>query len=105
MVFNGQNWEVADQVDHFVDDKMWSNCKLSHLKVVEIRYFEGSENELKMVKFILENALVLEKLIITTAPYDSAASKSNQEMANIGRKFLTYPRASSSVGILFSQNL
>ncbi|KAF5175870.1 hypothetical protein FRX31_034544 [Thalictrum thalictroides] len=77
--------------------EVWSYYKFSYLKSVDIQGFRGSENEVELLKFILENAIVLEKLVITTSDY-----KNHKEiMMKIGRKLITYPRASQRVCILF----
>ncbi|XP_058179574.1 F-box/FBD/LRR-repeat protein At3g26920-like [Rhododendron vialii] len=38
------------------------SCLLSHLKVIEIRFFEGEREEWEMVQYFLCNAKVLEKV-------------------------------------------
>ncbi|KAE9451998.1 hypothetical protein C3L33_16116, partial [Rhododendron williamsianum] len=38
------------------------SCLLSHLKVIEIRFFEGEKEEWEMVQYFLCNAKVLEKV-------------------------------------------
>ncbi|KAL5706875.1 hypothetical protein ACHQM5_024985 [Ranunculus cassubicifolius] len=95
------------QGEQVEDNKVWSNYDLPNLKLVEIQGFKGSENEVKLVKFFLENASVLEKLIITIAKCEdpSLAHKYNQEIMKTGRNILTYSRASSSLGVLFAQNV
>ncbi|GKV22701.1 hypothetical protein SLEP1_g32549 [Rubroshorea leprosula] len=69
-----------------------ASCLLS-LKTIEIRSFEGSEDEVKMVEYFLENARVLEKLEI-------------QIWAEIERRFLiskqllALPRASQKCRVI-----
>jgi hypothetical protein len=40
-------------------------CFLSHLKCVEVAEYCGGEKELSAVKILLENAIVLDKIVIT----------------------------------------
>ncbi|KAF9619651.1 hypothetical protein IFM89_007972 [Coptis chinensis] len=100
-----EDYEYTNQVELFEEEDMMSNCKLSHLKLVEIQGFRGYENEVKLVKFFLENATVLEQMFIMVSNSDKRSCVDNQEMMKIGRKLLRHPRASSSVGILFLQDL
>ncbi|PIA33072.1 hypothetical protein AQUCO_04200078v1 [Aquilegia coerulea] len=86
-------------------NNVWFDYKVSRLKLVEMKGFRGSANEMKLVKHFLKNAKVIEKLIIMVAKFDEHSSKSNKEMMKLGRKLLTYPRASSTVGILFFQDM
>ncbi|KAF9619663.1 hypothetical protein IFM89_007984 [Coptis chinensis] len=86
-------------------EEAWSLCKLSHLKLVEMQGFRGSQIEVKLVKFFLENAIVLERMIITVSKSDQWISIDKQGMMRIGRELLKHPRASSSVGILFLHDL
>lgn len=85
----------------FGAEEVWSNSKLSHLKLVEIHGFKASENEIKFVKILLENALVLEDLVITTA-WPRYGSRYSQAMKIVGKELLQYPRASSNAVILFA---
>ncbi|KAF9619612.1 hypothetical protein IFM89_007933 [Coptis chinensis] len=104
------NGEDEDNDDNQVDkrklvEEAWSLCKLSHLKLVEMQGFRGSQIEVKLVKFFLENAIVLERMIITVSKSDQWISIDKQGMMRIGRELLKHPRASSSVGILFLHDL
>ncbi|KAL5709498.1 hypothetical protein ACHQM5_020181 [Ranunculus cassubicifolius] len=90
------------QVENLDYMEVWSKYELSHLKLVEIHGFEGTKGEVKMLEFFLENAVVLEKLVITVAEHPVGGTLFTREMMKIGRKILSCPRASSSVGILFA---
>ncbi|KAL5706946.1 hypothetical protein ACHQM5_025051 [Ranunculus cassubicifolius] len=79
-------------------EKVWFENKLCHLKSVTIQGFRGCLNEEKFIKLMLENAIVLEKLIIMRS---KTSYENNQDMMIIGKKLLAYARASSTVGILF----
>ncbi|KAF9619646.1 hypothetical protein IFM89_007967 [Coptis chinensis] len=75
--------------------------KLSHLKLVEIEGFRGSENEMELVNLFLENAIVLEKMIIFLCKSGECSSIDEQELVKVGRKLLTQPRASLTAGIMY----
>ncbi|KAF5190356.1 hypothetical protein FRX31_020065 [Thalictrum thalictroides] len=78
--------------------------KFSHLKFVELQDFRGFKNEVNMIKFLLENAIVLEKLINRVRKDSNRSSKKKQKLMNLGNKLLTFPRASACVRILYVQN-
>ncbi|KAF9619611.1 hypothetical protein IFM89_007932 [Coptis chinensis] len=69
-----EDYEYTNQVELFEEEDMMSNCKLSHLKLVEIQGFRGYENEVKLVKFFLENATVLEQMFIMVSNSDKRRS-------------------------------
>lgn len=96
-----QDWSKAIQIEHCQDNKVWSKYELSHLKSVEIKGFKGSNNEMKVVEFLLENAIILENLIITVAMCEKRSSAHNKEILKIGKQLVRLPRASSSVGVLY----
>ncbi|XP_042495132.1 putative FBD-associated F-box protein At1g61330 isoform X2 [Macadamia integrifolia] len=50
------------------------NCVFNHLKLIKMGNFRGSKVELKMVKFLLERATVLESLVLVV-PQESYAIK------------------------------
>ncbi|KAL5706939.1 hypothetical protein ACHQM5_025044 [Ranunculus cassubicifolius] len=86
--------EEADEMiisTHCEEEKVWRVYKLSHLKLVEIKGFRASENEVKFVEFLLDNELVLKNLIITMS---SSCSENKEELIQSGRRILMYPRAS-----------
>ncbi|KAL5730049.1 hypothetical protein ACHQM5_002923 [Ranunculus cassubicifolius] len=95
----GGDTETTD-VRHCQD--IWSKHELPHLKLVEVHGFDGTKGEVEMVEFFLKNAIVLERLIILTSKAGQEGVLPERELMKIGRKILTYPRASSSVGILFT---
>ncbi|KAF5205238.1 Fbd-associated f-box protein [Thalictrum thalictroides] len=45
-----------------------SDCTFSDLRIVKISYYRGSDSEKKLLKFILDNAILLETLILVAAP-------------------------------------
>ncbi|KAF5185181.1 Fbd-associated f-box protein [Thalictrum thalictroides] len=66
--------------------------KLSLLKSVEFLMFQGAENEVKFVKFFMNNAVKLEKLIIKSPNRISPNKKVLAEIKNISKLLLTHPR-------------
>ncbi|KAL5727171.1 hypothetical protein ACHQM5_000395 [Ranunculus cassubicifolius] len=89
-----QSTYAATMGESFDAEEAWSRFKLSRLKLVEINDFEATENQIRFVKFLLENALVLEDMIITTRRY---GSKNKGEMRIVGKDLLLYPRASPTL--------
>ncbi|KAI3986634.1 hypothetical protein MKX01_014172 [Papaver californicum] len=66
---------------------------VDNLKVIEIKGFRGNENEIVLVKSLLENAKILKKMIIVFLKQISANSKlQNQIYLDI----LLHPRGSPS---------
>ncbi|KAF8391421.1 hypothetical protein HHK36_023726 [Tetracentron sinense] len=51
------------------------NFTLDCLKSVEMQNFQGCKNEIELLKFLLKNALVLEKMIITPTDWLSSEKK------------------------------
>ncbi|PIA25250.1 hypothetical protein AQUCO_12100007v1 [Aquilegia coerulea] len=44
------------------------NCTFYNLRIVKINHFRGSDSEIKLVKFFLDTAFLLETLILVAAP-------------------------------------
>ncbi|KAF9603307.1 hypothetical protein IFM89_034656 [Coptis chinensis] len=84
----------------FVGDQSGYNFSMRSLKSVKIQNFRGWEYEIKFVQFLLKSAKSLEKMSIVTQS-SGEASMTKTELRKIGDMLLTYPRASSSLGILF----
>lgn len=61
---------------------------LSRLTTIEIRHFDGSTDELKMVKFILKGAKALKRMTIITGALESEAK------LNLVRTITMFPRES-----------
>ncbi|PIA46536.1 hypothetical protein AQUCO_01500228v1 [Aquilegia coerulea] len=66
--------------------------KLAQLKSVTFLKFQGAENEVKFVKYFMNNAVKLEKLIIKSPKRSLAKKKVLTEIRNIGKLLLTHPR-------------
>uniref|UniRef100_A0A0V0HUF4 Putative ovule protein n=1 Tax=Solanum chacoense TaxID=4108 RepID=A0A0V0HUF4_SOLCH len=77
---------------HDVDESV--GCLESHLKSIRLTNFKGVENEIKLVKFFLMNARVLEKLTII---WDEYPDKSEEALVEV----LKFPTTSSQVVLTF----
>ncbi|KAF5176944.1 hypothetical protein FRX31_033470 [Thalictrum thalictroides] len=84
---NGGFWEEKSSVENICFE-----YKLSQLKSVKLLKFQGSENEVKFVKFFMNNAVKLENLIIKSPNRSSAKKNVLAEIRNIGKLLLTHPR-------------
>ncbi|KAI3893190.1 hypothetical protein MKX03_007022, partial [Papaver bracteatum] len=73
---------------------------LSHLKFVQLEEAQGCDAELKLLRFLLANAKVLEKVVIffrsTTASPDRA-----KQVEQFKDKLIAVPTASSSILFFF----
>ncbi|XP_016444918.1 F-box protein At5g03100-like [Nicotiana tabacum] len=77
------------------------NCSLPHLKTIKFFNFLGSLSGIKfvlqLVKYLLKNATVLEKLVIAAGFIGNDVSRDKME-----QKFLSFPRSSPHASIVFS---
>ncbi|PIA30445.1 hypothetical protein AQUCO_05500014v1 [Aquilegia coerulea] len=73
-------------------------CFNFSFRVLNIQNVEGSENELNFFKFLLENAMVLERVNITTCLSSGAGRK---ELDEFSKKLHSLPRASTNARIHF----
>ncbi|CAK9175524.1 unnamed protein product [Ilex paraguariensis] len=89
----------CDHSQEFVDDWVPPNCVPSclvfHLKIVDIREFEGHEYEQKKVKYFLCNAKVLKTLCIRLL-------MAKEERLEVRRKLLKMSRGSRSCKVVLS---
>lgn len=74
------------------------NCFMSRLKSVKLNNFHGNDEEMCMLKYILKNALVLERLNVICSKSPSGESKKQKEVIN---QLDMLPRASTSCVIMF----
>lgn len=78
-------------------------CSLQHLKTINFDNFYGSliENKsiLSLVKYLLKNATMLEKLTVAAILEGSDASR---DYAKMKQEFLRFPRSSPNASIEFS---
>ncbi|PIA31940.1 hypothetical protein AQUCO_04700063v1 [Aquilegia coerulea] len=75
------------------------NCVLCDLKDVEVHNLEGCEDELKLLEFIMKNAVVLKRISITTTKALSSARE--RELIEFSNKLQCLSRASSNLNIFF----
>lgn len=71
---------------------------LNCLKVIGIKGFQGKQYELTVVKFLLREALVPEKMVISALPLTS-----DEEMM-LRKTMLEYRRGSKDCRIIFSSD-
>ncbi|RZC51619.1 hypothetical protein C5167_020036 [Papaver somniferum] len=87
----------------FNEDAFTSNlvprCLLLHLKTIEIQKFEGSPEELKLVKYFWKNARILQVLIIQSGTIKTIAAL--EKKTQIMELLLMNPRASTSCKVKF----
>lgn len=69
------------------------NCLLLHVKKIEICGFEGLKHELELVKYLLKNSEVLDKMIIRSMK--GACSK------KLFQKLLMFERGSKTCKVEF----
>ncbi|KAK9155368.1 hypothetical protein Sjap_002848 [Stephania japonica] len=96
------NWdEEIFNSANVVGESQWfpKRCIFHHLKVIEIHDVIGYMNEFNVLEFLLENALILEKIIIWTSNDISCDRKKG--LINFSKALLKIPRASSDIVILF----
>lgn len=84
-----------------------SECAFNHLKTIKINGLKGHCNEMRLLKFLLEKAISLEKLVLVMAPTlskkDSCAqSESTQKplLSDLHEQLLLLPKASSGARIV-----
>lgn len=100
------------QHEYFDEDFFENYCKftMSRLKTVRIIGLVGRQCEYKHVipltKFLLKNATVLEKMIISARKVDDRRQHSEntpQELLEVALKLLSFPRSSLQAVIEFSK--
>ncbi|KAF5731602.1 F-box/LRR-repeat protein [Tripterygium wilfordii] len=72
-------------------------CLMYCLKTIEIGNFEGQENILELIRFLLRNGCLLEKMTITW----SLNVEKPMEIIENGLAIMAFPKASSDVSITF----
>ncbi|KAI3968364.1 hypothetical protein MKW92_042688 [Papaver armeniacum] len=75
-------------------------CLLLHLTTIKVRRFEGVPEELKLVKYFLENARILQVLILESR-FTSKSVLGFGKNDEIMELDLMYPRASTSCKVKF----
>ncbi|XP_026409686.1 uncharacterized protein LOC113304762 [Papaver somniferum] len=99
LIFMSKESNLADVGDDW-EAEYSSTGMFPHLKSVEIREVEGSDNELKFLIFLLKKSTVLEKVILffrsTTASLDRG-----RQVRQFKRSVSELPTASSSIQMHF----
>ncbi|KAF5180330.1 hypothetical protein FRX31_030083 [Thalictrum thalictroides] len=99
------------------------SCTFYNLRIVKINHFRGSDTELKMAKFFLDTAILLESLILVAAPDSPTDTVRNHEEEEDGSgtshqfgtcqkarsilvdEMLNWPKASKDAQIIFFEHL
>ncbi|XP_065618068.1 putative F-box protein At1g49610 [Quercus suber] len=96
-----------DEVKHWKSGEIYFKSLLVCLKTVNIfgfgeRLFHRKEEFILVVQFLLQNAKVLEKMVITT-PWDMQNERSILllKFLKVGQKLLSFPRSSPHAVIMF----
>nr|DAD35988.1 TPA_asm: hypothetical protein HUJ06_006628 [Nelumbo nucifera] len=89
---------VYDDQERWESNSLDLLCPLDHLKTVEIKCFEGRDNELELVKFFLKNAEVLKQITVVATPN---LSEDLGKQMEISRMLITFPRASRTTLVDF----
>lgn len=77
-----------------------SECAFNQLTAIKINGFKGHRNEMRLIKFLLEKAILLKKLVLVMAPVSKEDSKSQSEstrmllLSNLREQLLLLPIAS-----------
>ncbi|KAJ4966781.1 hypothetical protein NE237_018630 [Protea cynaroides] len=74
-------------------------CGVDHLKDIKITGFGGSKDELALVKFLLENVTVLERMTIMPS---KLLLKNSELRMKISQEVQMYPSASTNIVVIFS---
>ncbi|XP_026458990.1 uncharacterized protein LOC113359597 [Papaver somniferum] len=85
----GDNWEVGLSLP----------CTMTHLKFVEMKEVEGSDNELKFVSFLLKRGIALEIVDLCFCPYFGSADN-QRKLLQFKKKLGALPRASNCLTFL-----
>ncbi|KAI3979558.1 hypothetical protein MKX01_001750 [Papaver californicum] len=89
--------------DVFTSDLVVPRCLLLHLKTIKVRKFEGSTEELKLVKCFLKNGRILQMLIIESG-ITSKSIAGLEKKNRIMELLVMYPKASTNCMVKFSSS-
>ncbi|KAF9605453.1 hypothetical protein IFM89_017472 [Coptis chinensis] len=95
------NASMFDLEEHCEIQELRDDGILKELKIVEFEYFEGSESELNLVRYLLENANVLEDLNIIFSKQDQIEAT---HRIDITEKMQTLTRASPYVAVSITKS-
>ncbi|KAK9268303.1 hypothetical protein L1049_000050 [Liquidambar formosana] len=95
--------DLKEGISHWVEDEfvqeMLPQCFQSSLKVVEFQKFYGKEHEYDLLKFLLENAMVLEEMVLVAS---KRGWDPKIDMEQVKKQLLTFPKGSNCATIVFS---
>ncbi|PIA60584.1 hypothetical protein AQUCO_00300227v1 [Aquilegia coerulea] len=91
--------KIIDVEDYWKLKELPAGDKLNSLRVVEVRDFGGSESEIELVRYLLENANLLKKMNIS---YKDNTQQSNGSQMNKSEMLLTFASVAPNVKILLS---
>ncbi|KAK9267356.1 hypothetical protein L1049_009781 [Liquidambar formosana] len=77
------------------------SCFLSHLKRIEVYNFDGNEEQLYVIKILLKNATVLEKMVITSWVHRSGSGMRKK----VRKQLLSLPRGSASCSVVLCEEI
>ncbi|KAL5728917.1 hypothetical protein ACHQM5_001941 [Ranunculus cassubicifolius] len=92
---------VLDQEEDMQSQVLSTEGILKHLKTFEFRDFGGTGSELKLVKYVLENATIMEKVDIV---FSLEMEKDLKTQVSIREMIVAYPKISSNAIISFSSD-
>ncbi|KAF6159305.1 hypothetical protein GIB67_032076 [Kingdonia uniflora] len=89
--------------NRYIEDWKTETLQFSmhHLKSVAVRAFSGRSNEVGLLKFLLDGAVVLEKAVIATTSVRSLTDHEKLLLKKIIEEIKSNPQASSYAEILF----
>ncbi|KAF9589582.1 hypothetical protein IFM89_025865, partial [Coptis chinensis] len=79
-------------IEHGPTLEIVPQCVQSHLKSVELRFYTGSDLELCLVKFLLKNAMALEKITVMAS---WNLSRNPEMQVEVFKQLLRLPRGSA----------
>ncbi|PIA41546.1 hypothetical protein AQUCO_02200168v1 [Aquilegia coerulea] len=97
-VFNESSY-MLNMEEYWQSNVVSSQSTLNQLRTVRIAGFGGSDYELDLVRYILENANVMEKLIID---FSKIVKKDVARQTSIGKKLQQFKKASPCATISFA---
>lgn len=73
-----------------------SSCVFHRLKTIKICWFLGNDDQMEMVKFLLEKAVVLETMVLLT-PKQGAMENTVPPLRSLHEQLLLLPKVSTNV--------
>ncbi|XP_058089570.1 FBD-associated F-box protein At5g22730-like [Magnolia sinica] len=101
--------EMIEMDEHYNTQRMVveepSNCIFDNLKSIKITGFKGHRNEMRLVKFLLEKAIVLEALILIVKKDSTVYSEFTQilPLPSLHDQLVSLPKASSDARIVLCE--